>query len=49
MSRRYSKAPITEAIIELRVQQLPGITVGDLLRCHLRICWESESWNVLVS
>jgi uncharacterized protein (TIGR04255 family) len=32
--RRYAKAPITEAIIELRVQQAPGVTVGDLLRCH---------------
>ncbi|HEV3255705.1 MAG TPA: TIGR04255 family protein [Gemmataceae bacterium] len=34
-ARRYPKAPITEAIIEMRVQQAPGITVGDLLRCHI--------------
>jgi uncharacterized protein (TIGR04255 family) len=34
-TRRYAKAPITEAIIEFRVQQAPGLTVGDLLRCHV--------------
>jgi uncharacterized protein (TIGR04255 family) len=38
--RRYGKAPITEAIIDLRVQHAPGVTVGDLLRCH-----EAEKHN----
>jgi uncharacterized protein (TIGR04255 family) len=33
-ARRYAKAPITEAIIDLRVKQAPGVTVRDLLRCH---------------
>ncbi len=32
--RRYRNAPITEAIIDLRVQQAPGISLLDLARCH---------------
>src|SRR5262245_61532661 len=32
--RRYTKAPITEAIIEIRVRQAPGIAIGDLSRCY---------------
>src|SRR5262245_9349271 len=33
-SRRYSKAPITEAIIDLRTKAPEGAKVHDLIRCH---------------
>jgi uncharacterized protein (TIGR04255 family) len=33
-ARRYANAPITEAILEIRVRQAAGISVNELLRCH---------------
>lgn len=32
--QRYSRAPITEAIIDLRVEKAEGLTLAQLERCH---------------
>src|SRR5262249_18578856 len=33
-ARHYAKAPVTEALVEIRVRLPEKVSVADLLRCH---------------